>query len=351
VYLEYSPAAIVHYLLGRGWLEVGDLFAGAVVLVPMGRLNSTFKLYRHGAPHLFFKQAAPRPDPAASGIAREAAFLSAAAAHPPLAGFVPRLLEHDAARGIVLLELYPADDASLLPPLDGMAGLGRALAALHRHGGALQPAVEGFTPRFTHWALQVHRRPLMRHQNAGQKELYGLLLRTPELVDALSAFEPLWEFDGLMHGDAKWDNCVYTPAQGADAARVRLADWESVRPGDFAWDVAGVFQDLWIRWIASMPLAASSAPEPDTAEIPLESVAAAARAFWDAYRADAGIGGADAERCIDKAVRFAAARMVQTASEQSGELGYVGYSPLALMQFAHNLALRPDEARAGFLGF
>ncbi|HEU0301603.1 MAG TPA: phosphotransferase, partial [Longimicrobium sp.] len=351
MYLEYSPSRIVHHLLARGWLSFDDVLAGAVVLVPMGRLNSTYRLFRGGAPYLFIKQAAPHPDPAACGVAREAAFLALAGRLPGLAEHVPRLVEHDPERRLLLLELYDVGETELLPPPEGAAGLGRALAALHGHSTDLEPAVAGTATRLTHWTLQVGPKLRMRHQNRGQKELYALLLRNRELVAALSALEGLWEYEGVIHADAKWDNCILTPASGEAPPRVRLADWESVRVGDFAWDVAGILQDLWMRWIASMPLSASTLPGSAGAAVPLEDVARTARAFWDAYRSHAGMDEAGAERRLAKAVRFAAARMVQTASEQSGQLGFVGYSPVALLQFAHNVAARPDEARATLLGF
>lgn len=351
MYLEYSPTAIIHYLLSTGRLTFEEVFSGEAVLVPMGRLNSTFKIFRGGSPYLFFKQAAPQSDSSTSGVAREAAFLLAAAREPGLGEFLPRLVEHDGARRILLLELYEAGDPTLLPPLEGLAALARALAGLHVHGAGLQAMVEGSSVRFSHWTLQVDRKPRMRHQNQGQKELYGLLLRNEALVEALAGFEPLWEYEGVIHADAKWDNCIFAPSSGAEPAALRLADWESVRVGDFAWDVAGIFQDLWTRWIASMPLDASSTPDPESAAISFQDVTEAARVFWQTYRAHAGLDAAGAERRLAKAIRFAAARMVQTASEQSGQLGYVGYSPLALMQFAHNLATRPEEARAELLCF
>jgi thiamine kinase-like enzyme len=135
--------------------------------------------------------------------------------------------------------------------------------------------------------LALHRPPLeaLRYLSAASVELVKELQRDAAACRAMEELREGWSAVALVHRDVKWANCI------AVGGAIKLVDWEMAGWGDPAWDIGSALAEL-----AARP--------------------AAAVALWRAYAAarapDPGLR--------DRALRFAGARLVQTAFEHAQEL-------------------------------
>ena len=114
-----------------------------------------------------------------------------------------------------------------------------------------------------------------------------------------------WHVAALVHRDVKWANCIaHPPPGGARPTRIRLVDWEMAGWGDPAFDVGSALSDYAAFALGHGP----------------DAVGAAPAAFWAAYVRARGLGEPAAARLLERAVRFAGARLVQRAYEHTQEL-------------------------------
>jgi hypothetical protein len=86
------------------------------------------------------------------------------------------------------------------------------------------------------------------------------------------------------------------------------------------------------------------------AHLPVERMQPAMRTFWQAYVRTRGAGRTEAEELMARSIRYAAARMIQTAWEWTS--GHERMSPqmAAVLQVSLNVLARPDDAVVHLLG-
>jgi hypothetical protein len=162
-----------------------------------------------------------------------------------------------------------------------------------------------------------------------------------------------WRFETLIHGDVRFDNVLVGLHEGKteDPARVWITDWELVRRGDPAWDLAGALQDLVVLWISSMPLPRDGCAEgiSNGARVPMDSLRIAARAIWAGYREGSGLGPDELE-LLRRAVALCPARLVQSAYEFAAECDELPGQSVLLLQVAANVLADPESARIELFG-
>jgi aminoglycoside phosphotransferase (APT) family kinase protein len=125
----------------------------------------------------------------------------------------------------------------------------------------------------------------------------------------------------------KWANCLIAANPGADAWP-RFVDWEMAGWGDPLWDAAGILQEYLIAWARAGRTA--------------EQVAVPMRAFWTAYAAG--------DESLERALGYAAARMIQSAYEILKHEEEMTAAPIRLLQAALNILATPARAVALFFG-
>jgi len=344
------------YLTASGLLDARALVDGDFVVVEAGRRNRNFKILRRENGGLFIKQIKSLSAEATGTLRREAAFYRAIAASPAYTGLrdlTPPFVAYDERRHILSVRLV--GDAETLaerslydgpcdPPTAAM--LGRALAAVHMHGpvslgdGALRP-IFTFQPP---WPLMLDRTGSQFLTALGPigPSLSQALQSHPTLAARLTALRGSWQYDSLIHGDMKWDNCLLT---GQKKKALCIVDWEMVDVGDGAWDVAGILKEYVVA--AIIPVPRPGVQEPATT--PLETLVPSASAFWNAY-ADARQLGPSADSYFERAVRLTAARLVIGVLEYllgATELGEIGQR---ILQTSAQILELPHLAAAQLLG-
>lgn len=337
------------YLMERGFLPPAAVVDGDVMTVEASRRNKNLKVLRAEGPSLFLKQAG-QWDPQSVGTLRvEAAVYQLAAPEAPFAALrplLPRFHGFDPDRTVLVLEALPGAESlharqlreNGLSPALGRA-LGAALGTVHRElpaGRAAELAPPGTFRAQPPWILsaaEMAGQP-MHGMSAAGLQLFQVIQRYPEFPPLLAGLRAGWQVESLIHGDVKWDNFLVLPDGG-----IRLVDWELADFGDPSWDAGSVLQGFLTSWISSIQAPPDGAS--DFARLPLARLRPAIRAFWHAYIETLGVDAAEADRRLDRAVRYGAARMVQTAYEFTQFSQEIAGPAVWLLQASLNLLKDP----------
>jgi aminoglycoside phosphotransferase (APT) family kinase protein len=212
---------------------------------------------------------------------------------------VPRLIDEDPVRAVLVLEGFPRHvpmSAAGFPsaiPSTMWEGLGAALRALHRRS---PPPLPAECP----WIASLDRPvpSFLRVAGEGRLRLVARIQASPLWRNGLAALRSRWRPTAATHGDLRIDNVLVDPTH--DRPDLRLVDWEIGGPGDPAADLGWIVGDL---------LAAAIEVREN-----LDSVVPAASALWRAYAGDRA--RADRERMCEGAALWAAARLLLAAYER-----------------------------------
>ena len=331
---------VAGYLLRRRLISRRCIVAGSLRIADASSRNRNFRV-TGGAPGESYLLKQGIVADSAHTLANEAALyrrLSAGGA--ALRRCVPRLHRYDAAGALLILE-WIEDGVDLERHVAARGGcgpalaaaLGRALATLHAVGRD-EEALRDDPP----WVLALHRPPLeaLRYLSAGSIELVRRLQADDALCGAFDALRTGWRADVLVHRDVKWANWIaHAPAGGGRLTQVKLVDWEMAGWGDPAFDVGSALSDF-----ASLGL--DAAPTPVAAR-------SGSAAFWRAYVRAAGLDAPAAAALLERSVRFAGARLVQSAFEHTQETTAMSARVGRLVALARELLVAPDGRAAGEL--
>ena len=361
-----TPAEVVPYLLRHDLIRPQTVVVGDVQVFDATRRNANYKVVSAGSPSYLVKQGV--------GPERAAMVDGEAAVYRMLHGdagptdrhfgrYLPRLCLHDAADHILVLELlreaanlqaYHQRRGRCSPAL--AAALGRALGTLHQMPGA--PDAGGTTPgiaiRPAPWVLAIHRPDLHLYHAASQANLRLIttIQRFPQFGGLLDALRALWHPGALVHYDMKWENALVAPGGARRRRTIKLIDWETAGWGDPCWDAGSVFGAYLSFWLLSIPITGVDPPDRflELARYPLSSIQPAMRRFWQAYVRQMRLDGEMERQWLLRSVCYAAARLVQTAFEQSQGAVQLTGNALCFLQVSLNMLQRPDEAAVHLLG-
>jgi hypothetical protein len=349
------------YLLECGLLRPEAIVEGDVMIIEAPRRNLNFKVIRKKGPGFFVKQIQVWNAQISAEMQREAACYWLAEhdrAFAPLAAIVPKYAHYDPARSILITELLPdgenvSDFHRRLGsfPVDLAEALGRLLATYHRlaDGGVSSNQHLASFPKTVPWILSIHQQnpSLFTEISRGNTQMIGVMQQYPDFQRALDDLRSQWQRDRLIHGDMKWDNCLVEGRAGAsEPLKLRLVDWELADVGDACWDVGAVFQAYLSFWILSIQLPAGVLPAQSLhlAQYPVEAMQPAIRRFWETYRDAMELNGPSANAWLNRSVKYAAARMIQTVFEYMQHAPQLTPNAFCLLQVSMNILLKPGEA-------
>lgn len=327
-----TEANVLQYLVEKQFADLEEAVGGVFSVRSLTRRNLNFHV-QCGAREYLVKQAKQWDLEARTTVEREAAFYSPpeAGKRPPLA---PECYAYDPPNSALILEflsghieLHDAPDR-FAPAMGRLCG--EVMGTFHREmeAGGRASSFPGSMP----WYLSVHEAADDDMEaSAGQRELARIVKRHAGFARALDRLRSEWRDDTLTHGDWKLENCLISPERD----RLRVVDWEFVSWGDSIWDVSALLQSYWNFWVRW------------PSEYPLESIQPALRAFLNAY---AQARGVDPGECAGRAVRFAGARMLQTAFEVLNKVEEMTGAAVRVMQGSLNVLTRPDWAAAQLIG-
>jgi len=330
-----TEANVLHYLVERQFADLEAAVTGAFMVRPLTRRNRNFHV-TCGTREYLVKQAKGWDFEARTSVEREAAFYRLQETASRLAPLVPYCYAYDPPNSVLILEflsghaeLYDAPDR-FAPELGRLCGA--AMGAFHQEmeSGRLASKFPGSIP----WCLSLHVHDFeedLEEPSVGQRELVRGVKKYVEFAHGLDRLRAEWQDDTLTHGDWKLENCLISP----DRSRMRVVDWEFVSWGDAIWDVSALLQSYWNFWVRR------------PSEFPIEMIQPVLRAFLNAY---AHYRGWELGELIARAIRFAGARMLQTAFETLDKAAAMTGEAVRLMQGSLNIFTRPDWAADQLIG-
>lgn len=358
-----TQSQIARYLLGRDLISTASLVGSDFVVTEASCRNRNFRAGSSTGPSYFLKQGVGSE--ATRTVAHEARvyrFLNESPEAKRFLPSVPPFVQYDAEGKVLILEsLREARDLREHVyqtgrfPISAASALGRALSRLHLISASDATArAFGMEERLP-WILSIHRPGLFLFQESSASSLEMMRIiqsagPMPALLDELKAG---WRANAFIHNDIKWDNCLLMRRRTPDAeTRLKVIDWELANLGDSCWDIGAVFAAFLSLWILSMPVSGQGAPDEflHLARHPLERIHPPIKAFWRAYVAGLCLDRAESAGHLLRAVRYAAARLLQTAFEQTQHSAALSGNIICLLQLSSNILERPRGAVAQLLG-
>jgi hypothetical protein len=305
-------------------------------------------------------------------LALEAAFYEFCTRSPApreVARLVPGFVLYDRDESVLVVELirdavplweYYRSHSDRAFPVEVGRLLGRALGTVHRSlrlsRRKLAPLLT-WIPRDPPGVLTIHQPEpeLLATLSPANHRMLRILQEQKGLGEALDRCRKQWRPETVIHGDIRSDNVLVRPPRSETGRRrveIWLVDWEMVRIGDPAWDLAGVLQDFLLFWISSMPMMVDLdiGERVAQAHYPIASLRGTIRAFWHAYVKSARIPPLSADDLLARAVSFSAARLIQSVYEMLREADRLSLLSVIALQLAANLMADPEEGRSCLYG-
>lgn len=357
---------VMLYLLQHKLIDPASIVTGGLTVVDVSRRNCNFKVISTQGPCYLVKQGIS-PDRATT-VAHEAAVYqlleSDTRAHNvKLPHYLPRFYRYDPQEHMLILELLPnAEDfrqyharyGRFSTSLAAMAG--KSLGTLHR---LTQPGNRLWDDSWfldqLPWILTIHRPSLWIFWDVSEAnlQLIKIVQHSTEFCQLLDDLRQDWQADRLIHHDIKWDNwIIFAQSSSRRKVGLKLIDWELAALGDPCWDVGSVFNDYLSFWLSSIPITGEEPPERflELSRYPLERMQPALRSFWASYTRQMDLDASIADQWLLRAVRYGAARLVQTAFEQMQRSTQLTGNIICILQLSLNMLRRPHEAAVLLLG-
>lgn len=205
------------------------------------------------------------------------------------------------------------------------------------------------------WVLSIHRPSLgiFRDTSSANLQLIRIVQNAASFPLLLDSLRDGWRVDAVTHNDIKWDNCLVFPFQHSRGkSGLKLVDWEFANLGDSCWDAGAVLGSYLGSWLLSIPVSGEDPPDQfmDLAQCPLARMQPAIQAYWRAYASGMNFNTVESEEHLLRAVRYGAARLIQTAYEQMQHASSLTGNMICLLQLSLNILQKPHEAIAHLLG-
>lgn len=341
-----TPRRLAAHLIDRGLLSTEIVDAG-LKIVRRRRNNLNYEVVATPRAAYFTKESRSR-DPL-DVEARFYAFAGTGECARGLRRYVTSLCDYDPDRRILVLKLI-RNGRNLSSILASNARTGLRMASqLGTAAGAIHDCptgANGLASADTPWifSLPVPGLDLVEEMSGANADLLRIVQRSRVLCRCIEQLSNEWREISLIHGDLRLANCI-APAR---RRHLKIADWEMSGFGDPAWDVGCLFASFLALWIASMFVLPDSTAGRlmRSARVPLPHVQAMIGRFWTSYRSSRQ----ETPEFLLRSVRFAAARLVQTAYERMRDESAITGEGVVFLQVAANIAARPRRALPALLG-
>lgn len=352
-------ADVAPYLIDKGLIGARAVVDGGFRVADVSRLNRVFLVTAEGERCFVLKVAG---EAGGARVAREAAVLEqlwSVVDSGDLALSVPALVDYDDAQSVLVLESAP--DAR---DLARHHARGRFSCALAREAGRTLAlvhsvpltALNGLHPPAdpTSW-IRLHEPDLetIHGMSPAAEELTRIIQGIDDLCVALDELVASWHENSVIHGDVRWDNFLAVRGEGSKRwTRLQLIDWELCAAGDPAVDIGAFLGEYLRAWLQSVPITDPEDPGRllAYAGLPLRRMRPALRAFWNGYTQHSPGAAAELDRSLQRAIRFAAVRLLTAALEEAETLYELHAGVLYLVPLSRNILRRPEEASAHLLG-
>ncbi|HEX9990119.1 MAG TPA: aminoglycoside phosphotransferase family protein [Chloroflexia bacterium] len=326
--------------------------------------NANYKVISEHGPSYLVKQGVGAER--AATVEREAAlygFFESVPSGEAVRRYLPRCCLYDPEAHVLVIELVRyAEDLDQYYQRVGrfsvelVARLGRALGRLHSmRASGWKEYVHGRSVALLPLNVFALHKPRIERYTAlsgANLHLLRIIQQFPEFGQLFDQLRRDWREECFLHGDAKWGNILRVHRGENGRAGLKIVDWELAGMGDPCWDAGSIFSDYLSFWLLSIPITGKDPPDRflDLARFPLAKMQPAIRAFWGAYTRTMRLDPLAAGEWLDRAMRYCAARLVQTAFDESQVDVEPTANAICLLQLSLNILQRPRQAAVQLLG-
>ena len=356
---------VVPYLLQCKLVGVDPFVDGDLVVEDASRRNRNFKVISERAPSYLLKQGIGQDGVVT--VANEATMYElfwSDTANDELRRYLPRFYKYDPGEGLLVLEFlrdaqdleeYYAHRKRFSVVL--ASSMGSALGTLHSLKWAEGKTNKDLQP-LTHgppWVLSLHHPipGIFWRVSSANVHIIKIIQQFPEFCDLLDGLFQDWRVETLIHFDLKWNNWLIAGySAGGQKARLKIVDWELAGRGDPCWDLGSVFSEYLSLWLLSIPATGDLPPDkfPELARYPLNRMQPAMCSFWGSYVRRMNLDVSRSNEWLLRSVKYAAARLVQTAFERTQMAMQPTGNIICFLQLSLNILQRPEEAIVHLLG-
>ena len=185
-----------------------------------------------------------------------------------------------------------------------------------------------------------------RDISPARRRILKIIQSEGDIGTHLDDFRGEWRAESVVHGDIRSANVLVQAEEATPSPRVQLVDFESVQWGDPACDLGGALHEFVLLWVRGLPMDndLEAVERAAHSEHSLESLAPAVHELWRGYCAAAGVERGREEELARRAVRFAAARLLQSIFESAGGSDELTVAEVMQLQIAANILADPDAA-------
>ncbi len=357
-----TAANLAYYLIARSYTQISDIVDGQFTVIEAGQNNRNFKVRLGDNRGCFIKQVRSLEELPRTLIRREVACYQWAQQFPDWARSIPNIIDYDAARHSLILELLPHSQnlreyyqQQATFPESIATALGKALSTFHAIDFNVQSDAQKL-PSFSKkvpWIFTYHKKSYFdpAHLSGGAEQLGVVVRGLPQLQLDLARLFDVWCFEEVIHADIKWDNCLVYPDNGTQ--QLKIIDWEVVDIGDARWDVGAVFHaylSFWImRHYRDMKQQRQNMVDETLKSMP--NMFSSIQAFWNSYCQARQIATKNRSAYLIACLEFAAVRMLQTAFESLRFCTEMSPHAYALVDLSQQVLLDPRRAAAELFGF
>ncbi len=357
-----TATGVFHYLAERGVVGRRAAIDGDISIIELDRRNRGFVLLRRHGLSLYLKQIKIIDDTNVECLRREAAFYRAVHADPrfsPIADLMPSFVDFDPHRHVVIVQYLP-DSENLHQyqrrfaefPFDAARLAGQTLARQHSDVGreCARTIDRHVFQRKPPWILAFHKQKEVGYDGANL-QLLRMIRADDRWQSQMVELHESWRCSDLVHNDFKWNNIVvFAGEHGRIDARV--IDWELADCGDALWDAGTMLQCFWSYLVLGTPMDRPLNVDEfaQAADAAIRAFRPPAREFWTAYATGRGFDEPTAASNLLNSVRYAGARMVQTAYEYTRDEPALTDAALTLLNVSRHALDEPRQAIELFMG-
>jgi hypothetical protein len=342
--VKTTVEAVAPYLREIGLLSTTDFLAHEVVVVPRERRNANFAIYIDHELRLFLKCYSH-----ALGQTSEMAAYSALSNSIFASQHMVSLLHTNHSKRISVFssiaeaqpiwQIFVRDGADTPELIRFCDAVGRSIAHFHRMDLSATVPTSANSPPFRcskpgAFALGAPSLSLIAEFSNSDLQLLSMI-QSEIWIHAGTAISE-WTPNGLIHGDLKLDN-ILCKVNGKDAdIDTFIVDWESAQIGEFAWDIAGIIQDL-----IALPLRIHHGHD-------LSRIRPYLRAVIEGYAAV--LPGRVDQQLLIRVIKLVAIRLLQTAHEISRHSDQLLRPVVLIAQLCQNIFKDPVSSTHALMG-
>jgi len=345
---------LVHFLIAKKLVDLSTIVDGDFSVLELGRRNRNFQVSLGLSTGLFVKQSKASDALSLATFKREMDCYALAQQFPAWHALLAPLKNLDYDRHSIVLELI-ANSESLtqyhwrirrFSPLIAEK-LAHALSQFHVNVKLDDLSAEQLRqyPQKTLWILDLIELP--NSASGGAQQMFRFMQQHSAFRAGMQSLKQNWQFDCLIHGDMKWDNCLVHP-DVQQQPRLTLIDWELIDVGDAHWDVAGLMHSFFVFWIESELRRADMNEVKNITELLVREnegqtgLRQSLWAFWRAYQR--GIGRSERDRlALVRVFGFVSARLVLTCYEGVCQAKEMSLSMSLILQLAAEMFRDSDR--------